>query len=70
MNNPGTVHAPHVHDYNKTLFCIEGEISFSFPDLGISYTLYPGDRLIVPAGLRHSALVSSRGVTCVEGKAT
>jgi len=67
-SNPNAVYAPHAHDYKKILFCMAGEITFSFPDLDAEYTLYPGDRLIVPIGLRHGALVSSGGVTCIEGQ--
>lgn len=67
-NDPGTVYPPHAHDYRKILFCLAGGITFSFPDLHREYTLYPGDRLVVPIGLRHGALVGSEGVTCIEGK--
>lgn len=67
-NDPETLHPAHVHDYRKILFCIEGEVTFSFPGLDSEYTLRPGDRLIIPTGLRHSALVRSQGVTCIEGK--
>ena len=70
VSQPDTVHPPHTHDYRKTLFCISGEISFSFPALGLSYTLHSGDRLIIPEGIEHSALVGSQGVTCIEGEAT
>jgi len=67
-NAPNTVHAAHAHDYRKMLFCIAGGITFSFPELNREYTLSPGDRLIVPIGLKHSALVGSEGVSCIEGK--
>ncbi len=68
MNAPESAHSAHVHDYRKILFCIEGGITFSFPDSDTEYTLCPGDRLIIPRGLKHSAFVGPKGVTCVEGK--
>ncbi len=68
VNTSNTVHAPHVHTYKKILFCISGEITFSFPDFDQEYTLNPGDRLIIPAGLRHSAVAGLKGVTCIEGQ--
>lgn len=67
-NEPCEVYPLHIHASQKTLFCIEGEIIFSFPDLNKKFTLHPGDRLIVPSGLRHSALVGPDGVSCIEGR--
>ena len=65
-NGPGDVYAAHSHPYRKTLFCIEGSITFSLPDVGRDVELHPGDRLILPVGTRHGAIVGPKGVTCIE----
>ena len=65
-NAPGDVYGIHSHAYRKTLFCLEGSITFSLPDYSRDLELRPGDRLILPAGLRHGATVGPEGVTCIE----
>lgn len=66
-NAPGGVFDVHRHPYRKTLFCIRGAITFSLPDLDREVGLAPGDRLILPTGMRHGAIVGPDGVTCIEG---
>lgn len=65
-NGPGERYAVHDHPYRKTLFCVEGSILFSLPDLSREVELRPGDRLILPAGVRHGAVVGARGCVCIE----
>ncbi|MBI3804035.1 MAG: cupin [Nitrospirae bacterium] len=65
-NGPGAVYAVHVHEYLKTLFCVNGRITFSLPDLDRTVELRPGDRLSLPRGIRHGATVGPEGVTCIE----
>lgn len=65
---PGSVFGVHDHPYRKTLFCVQGAITFSLPDLGKDVLLGSGDRLILPAGTRHGATVGADGVTCLEGE--
>jgi len=43
-----------------------GSIVFGLPDDGRSMQLEAGDRLELPAGTRHDAVVGSSGVTCLE----
>lgn len=63
---PGEIFPIHEHSYRKTVYCLQGSISFSLPDLQREVELFPGDRLILPAGTRHGALAGSEGVTCIE----
>jgi quercetin dioxygenase-like cupin family protein len=63
-NGPGATYAEHDHPRDKLLFCIEGSIVFATPDGSIS--LHPGDRLDLPAGIPHTAIVGPDGVTCWE----
>ncbi len=67
-NGPGDTYAVHSHTYEKVLYCVRGSIRFTLPDArdvaGID--LAPGDCFILPAGIRHGALVGPKGVTCLE----
>lgn len=63
-NGPGDVYAEHEHSYHKVLYCVRGSIKFVADGRG--YELLPGDRLDLPPGTRHSAVVGREGVTCME----
>ena len=65
-NGPGDRYAAHDHGYDKVLVCERGSIRFGLPDLGSSVDLAVGDRLDLPAGTRHDAVVGPGGVTCLE----
>lgn len=65
-NGPGDRYGAHEHGYDKVLVCAEGSIRFGLPDLGEVVDLVPGDRLDLPAGTRHDAVVGADGVTCLE----
>src|SRR5438105_1632347 len=71
-NGPGESYAVHSHSYQKVLYCVRGSIRFVLPDQSDdtgapqAIDLAPGDCMILPAGVRHSAYVGSHGVTCLE----
>jgi quercetin dioxygenase-like cupin family protein len=65
-NGPGDRYATHDHGYDKVLVCARGSIEFGLPASGAYVTLVAGDRLDLPAGTRHEALVGPDGVTCLE----
>jgi quercetin dioxygenase-like cupin family protein len=65
-NGPGDVYAAHVHSYEKVLYCVAGSITFKLQDREIR--LGPGDRMVLPAGTVHSAVVGPDGCTCIEGR--
>ena len=65
-NGPGDRYATHSHSYHKVLFCARGSIRFDLPDSGESVEMRAGDRLDIPAGTSHSAVVGPEGVKCVE----
>jgi quercetin dioxygenase-like cupin family protein len=69
-NGPGTVYGSHRHAYRKVLYCLEGSIRFELPADGRSIELGPGERLELPPGTPHSAVVGPAGVTCIEGQAS
>ena len=47
------------------LACAMGAIRFGLPATGGSVMLGPGDRLDLPAGTRHDAVVGPDGVRCL-----
>jgi len=66
-NGPHDVYAAHTHNYNKVIYVVSGSITFGLPDLVRNVTLFPGDRLDLPKGTVHDALVGKDGVVCLEG---
>lgn len=66
-NAPGDRYGWHTHAYTKILYCIEGSIDFIVAPAERIH-LEDGDRMELPAGTSHSAVVGHRGVTCTEGK--
>jgi quercetin dioxygenase-like cupin family protein len=65
-NDPGDVYPAHEHDYFKIIYIVSGSITFGFPIDGEPATLMTGDRLDLPAGVRHNAVVGPGGVVCLE----
>jgi len=67
-NGPGDVYSAHIHDYFKVIFVVSGSITFGFPIDGEPVTLTVGDRLELPAGVKHNAVVGNEGVVCLEAR--
>jgi len=67
-NGPGFRYAAHVHAYEKVLYCVEGSITFRLEEEGRQIDLEAGDRMVLPAGSRHSAVVGPGGCVCIEGR--
>jgi quercetin dioxygenase-like cupin family protein len=65
-NGPGDRYGAHAHGYDKVIVIAAGSIVFGLPDEGRSIALAAGDRLELPAGTRHDAVVGDLGVTCLE----
>jgi quercetin dioxygenase-like cupin family protein len=65
-NGPGERYAAHDHAYDKVLVVAAGGIRFGLPDAGRDVELAVGDRLDLPAGTTHDAVVGPSGVTCLE----
>lgn len=65
-NGPGDRYMAHRHDYDKVLVAAAGSIEFQLPELGETVPLTTTDRLDLPAGTLHGALVGPHGVTCLE----
>ncbi|MCP4429294.1 MAG: cupin domain-containing protein [Chloroflexi bacterium] len=65
-NQPDDVYAAHEHSYFKVIYVVSGSITFGFPIDGEPAPLSAGDRLNLPAGVRHNAVVGPTGVVCLE----
>jgi quercetin dioxygenase-like cupin family protein len=65
-NGPGERYGAHEHAYDKVIVVENGSITFELTTVGGPIQLAEGDRLELPAGTRHAALVGPRGVSCLE----
>ncbi len=65
-DGPGDRYAAHRHDYDKALVCLAGSITFELVEAGRSVTMRAGERLDLPAGTEHAAVVGPSGVRCHE----
>jgi quercetin dioxygenase-like cupin family protein len=67
-NGPHDRYAAHSHPYEKVLYCVDGSITFVLEREGRQLVLKSGDRMVLPAGTLHSAIVGPAGCTCIEGQ--
>ena len=65
-NGPGDRYGAHEHAYDKVIVVADGSIAFGLPGRGEAVHLATGDRLELPAGTAHDAVVGPDGVTCLE----
>ncbi len=65
-NGPGDRYAAHDHGYDKVIAVERGSIRFGLPASAATIDLDAGDRLELPAGTTHDALVGPAGVVCLE----
>jgi quercetin dioxygenase-like cupin family protein len=67
-NGPGDQYAAHNHGYEKVLYCVDGSITFVLEPDARRIELKGGDRMVLPAGTMHSAVVGPGGCSCIEGQ--
>ena len=65
-NSPGDVYGAHSHPFNKIIYVLQGSITFILPEQDEQVTLNRGDRLDLPGGVLHEAVVGPQGVICLE----
>lgn len=65
-NGPGDRYGAHDHGYDKVIVVVAGSIRFGLRGGGEVVALEAGDRLELPAGTLHDAVVGPDGVTCLE----
>jgi quercetin dioxygenase-like cupin family protein len=66
-NGPGDVYGAHTHPYHKVLYVVAGTITFGLPADEQQVVLHTGDRMELPPGINHDAVVGPEGVVCIEG---
>jgi uncharacterized protein YjlB len=54
-------------DFQKVILVMRGSITFRIPETGEEVSLNPGDKLELPVGITHEAVVGPMGVVCLEG---
>lgn len=67
-NGPGDSYPSHDHPYHKVIYVVRGSITFGAPESGQEVTLKAGDRLDLPPGVSHNAVVGPQGVVCLEAQ--
>jgi quercetin dioxygenase-like cupin family protein len=65
-NGPGDRYEQHSHEYDKVVVAAEGSITFGLAGYGVGILISAGERLDLPAGVVHDAVVGPRGVLCLE----
>jgi quercetin dioxygenase-like cupin family protein len=65
-NTPNYRYAVRTHGYTKVMYVVEGIIEVTLPDSNQRVKLRAGDRVEIPAGVRHGAIIGSSGAKCVE----
>jgi quercetin dioxygenase-like cupin family protein len=66
QDKPSAIYPEHSHQGRVTLFITEGSIEFTIS--GVTKTFITGDRLDVPPGTPHRAVVGPSGVQFVVGE--
>ena len=66
VNMPNHRYAVRSHGYDKVLYVIEGSVEITLPDSNQRLSLRAGDRIDIPAGVRHGTNVGISGAKCVE----
>lgn len=63
-DTPGREHPEHEHPTDETLLIIDGDITFWWTDAAgerQEAPAAPGDRLLLPAGVRHGSVAGDQG---------
>ncbi|MFM8323151.1 MAG: cupin [Chloroflexota bacterium] len=67
-NSPYDAYEAHTHGYDKVLYVVAGSITWIIGQgrHRQEFETFPGDRIDLPHGTVHAALVGPEGVTCLE----
>ena len=68
-NTPNYRYAVRSHGYRKVMYVVEGTLEVTLPDSNQRVKLRAGDRVEIPAGVRHGAIIGSSGAKCIEASA-
>jgi quercetin dioxygenase-like cupin family protein len=65
-NMPNHRYPVRTHGYDKVMYVVEGSVEITFPDFNQRMVLRSGDRIEIPAGIRHGTNIGLSGAKCVE----
>jgi uncharacterized protein YjlB len=69
-NTPNYRYAVRSHGYLKIMYVTEGTVEILLPDINPQRVrLRAGDRIEIPAGIRHGVIVGPSGAKCIEAAA-
>jgi len=68
-NAPNYRYAVRSHGYSKVVYVLEGTLELTLPDSNQRVKLRAGDRVEIPAGVRHGSIVGAAGAKCIEAAA-
>ena len=63
---PNQRYAIRTHGYTKILFVVSGVIEVNLPDSNERVKLRSGDRVEIPAKIRHGSITGGKGAVCLE----
>ncbi|MFZ4814117.1 MAG: cupin domain-containing protein [Phototrophicaceae bacterium] len=63
---PNQRHPIRSHGYTKILYVIDGTVEITLPDNNQSIKLRAGERIDIPAKIRHSSVIGANGALCLE----
>ncbi len=63
---PNQRFATRSHGYTKVLYVVDGSMEITLPDSNQRLKLRSGDRIEVPARVRHGGVSGTKGATCLE----
>lgn len=66
QNSPNTRYAIRSHNYDKVLYVVSGSLELTLPDTNQRTAVGSGDRIDIPAGVRHGKHIGGGGVRCIE----
>ena len=66
INGANHRYAVRSHGYHKVLYVIDGVLDITLPDSNQQIRLRRGDRIDIPAGVRHGTLIGKSGARCIE----
>ncbi len=65
IDKPGTIYDNHNHQGKVSFYVMDGSVTFFG---GIQRTVSAGERIDVPVGIDHSAIVGEQGCTYIVGQ--
>ena len=65
-NSPNTRYAIRSHNYDKALYVVSGSLELTLPDANQRIRVGAGDRIDIPAGVRHGKHIGSAGAWCID----